>query len=121
MQLSIPELDFEPAGDDRAIIATVVGEQYDDLAEIISTGLSHLVSCNDTAKRARLIRLVAEKMIEESDRLGSAAGDRTKSVADTLLHVVCSRHYEGDRGDRCQKRPVSSSLGKRPTDELLIV
>ncbi|MBU9212429.1 hypothetical protein [Burkholderia multivorans] len=55
LQLSIPEVDFEPVGDDRAIIAAVIGGQYDDIAELFSTGLSHLVSCNDTAKRARLI------------------------------------------------------------------
>lgn len=74
LQLSIPEVNFEPVGDDKAIIAAVVEEQYDHLAEIVSTGFSHLVSCSDTAKRARLIRLIARKMIEESDRLESAEG-----------------------------------------------
>ncbi len=69
LQLSVPELNFEPLGDDEAVVSAITEESYDLAATLVSTGLIRMVRHSDEAKRAHLLRLIARKMIEEADQI----------------------------------------------------
>lgn len=74
-RISIPEINLEPAGDDRAVIEAIASENYDRLAAIISTGFCRSISSDDPTRYATLLRMIARQMTDEAYAISPDASE----------------------------------------------
>ncbi|MCY1213745.1 hypothetical protein ACFJIS_14995 [Variovorax boronicumulans] len=58
-----PETSFEPAGDDRAIAASVLAGDAEHLATILATAAARTIRCESEADQAGLLEKVAQKLL----------------------------------------------------------
>lgn len=69
LQISIPESVFHPEGNDRSIVTAVARQDEDGMTDLLGTGVTRLIYCDDAAKRAQVFRALSRKLAEAADRL----------------------------------------------------
>lgn len=63
---AIPEEHLEPVGCDRDIVISVAGQNFEHLAELVTTSIRRSITCENDAQKAHLLALVANKLLEQA-------------------------------------------------------
>ncbi|MDN7616614.1 hypothetical protein [Burkholderia cepacia] len=71
LRIAIPEVNFEPIGNDETVIIAAAQGRIDTLGEVIGNGLCSQINWNDAKSRAQLLRAIAKQFVEEADRLST--------------------------------------------------
>lgn len=65
-EFSIPETHFEPDGADRDLVASVVNDDSEQLADLIATSVLRSIWCRSDAQKDQLLRLIGQKLQEHA-------------------------------------------------------